>query len=59
MPEVSEDIILETALGSKKSDVYRNLMSINGVSSVEINVKPFSTIPKDKERVTINIELVK
>lgn len=59
VPEVSEDIILETALGSKKSDVYRNLMSINGVSSVEINVKPFSTIPKDKERVTINIELVK
>ena len=59
VPEVSEDIILETALGSKKSDVYRNLMSINGVSSVEINVKPFSTIPKDRERVTINIELVK
>lgn len=59
VPEVSEDIILGTALGSKKSDVYRNLMSINGVSSVEINVKPFSTIPKDKERVTINIELVK
>ncbi len=58
-PEVSEDMILENALGNKKSDVYRKLKSINGVSNVNIDVKPFSTIPKDKERVTINIELVK
>lgn len=58
-PEVSEDMILENALGNKKSDVFRKLKSINGVSDVSIDVKPFSTIPKDKNRVTITIELVK
>jgi hypothetical protein len=58
-PEVSEDMILENALGNKKNDVYRKLKSINGVSEVTINVKPFSTIPKDKERVTVTIELAK
>jgi copper chaperone CopZ len=52
-------MILENALGNKKNDVYRKLKSINGVSEVTINVKPFSTIPKDKERVTVTIELAK
>lgn len=58
-PEVSEEMILENALGNKKSDVYRKLKSINGVSEVTIDVKPFSTIPKDQNRVNITIELVK
>ena len=52
-------MILENALGNKKSDVYRKLKSINGVSEVTIDVKPFSTIPKDQNRVNITIELVK
>lgn len=58
-PEVSEEMILDNALGNKKSDVYRKLKSINGVSEVTIDVKPFSTIPKDQNRVNITIELVK
>lgn len=58
-PEVSEDMILENALGNKKSDVYRKLKSINGVSEVTVDVKPFSTIPKDQNRVNVTIELVK
>ena len=58
-PEVSEDMILENALGNKKSDVYRKLKSINGVSEVTVDVKPFSTIPKDQNRVNVTIELIK
>ncbi len=58
-PEVTEEKILEIALGNKKYDVSRNLKSTKGVSEVTINTKPFSTIPKNAEKVTINIELVK
>ena len=58
-PEVTEENILEIALGNKKYDVSRNLKSTKGVSEVTINTKPFSTIPKNAEKVTINIELVK
>ena len=59
-PEVSEEMVLEKALGNKKGEVKTSLNSINGIQGVEIETYPSFNhkIPKEAERVKITIELV-
>jgi hypothetical protein len=58
-PEVTEEKILEIALGNKKYDVSRSLKSTKGVAEANVDTKPFSKVPNDPNKVTITIELVK
>lgn len=58
-PEVTEEKILEIALGNKKYDVSRSLKSTKGVAEANVVTKPFSKVPNDPNKVTITIELVK
>ena len=58
-PEVTEEKILEIALGNKKYDVSRSLKSTKGVAEANVVTKPFSKVPSDPNKVTITIELVK
>ncbi|MDO4979209.1 MAG: hypothetical protein Q4E47_03605 [Candidatus Saccharibacteria bacterium] len=58
-PEVTEDAILEKALGKKTGEVQTLIQSIKGVSSVQVNTSFFwvRSVPNNKDKVKVSIEV--